>query len=721
MCSRSRELSAGIAGLQHMTRALLLLAFISYASAAHATPVGGQPEVDPDERVLIDGSAPPSVLSRGTWTFADGGARLTAPATGHFDYLLPDGPGAHIADGMVRVRIQLSANPRATVLVRARPGDHPEALSAIGLSFRAGRVFWERWDDGVTLTNDNGVEVAGLEGRAVEVQILMAGPHLQATIWDAKTLAPIAVTVTRDRHISSGRVGIRVNGAADKHSIFQYLSVSGAPVSRLDSLSPPEPGAPLGTERFVLLRHDQIPALPDSFRHFVLGIWPYDDTGRTALLMQRGDLDRLRRQGMTPDDVRSLVPTWALDPDLQKMGTQVPTTARGFDLDASYHDATMVDTIVRGYAERYPHIAKVVELGTSHRGQPILALRITDHPDKDEHEPAVLLNAGHHGAELLATEYGLDAIRTLCEGYGSDARITRQVDGLDIWIVPLVNPDGNLMNVRVSRYSGRRNGRDTLANGVADPWEGVDLNRNYPYRWGTGEVASRSWPMSNYYRGPFAGSEPETQAIMKLAEERHFVASVSWHTNGTMVLAPYTIDGVKNPDPNTAWIIAEALVRATGPQSNGRSLKVRRKIYSVDGTDQDWLRHTFGTVAYILEGSHHNPTVRSTRLASVRRTRPFFLHLLDRVLAGPTLSGRVVDTSGRPVQAVVEVDVERWNAGEAWASRSMDGRFDRLLPTGGPVNVTIRAPGHAPIVQTVNLQGHTTIDVVLQDAEPNPR
>jgi hypothetical protein len=51
-------------------------------------------------------------------------------------------------------------------------------------------------------------------------------------------------------------------------------------------------------------------------------------------------------------------------------------TPTGPRLDESYKDAAMVEAIVRAFAERYPQLSRVEEIGRSREGRPILALVI---------------------------------------------------------------------------------------------------------------------------------------------------------------------------------------------------------------------------------------------------------------------------------------------------------------------------------------------------------
>jgi hypothetical protein len=293
--------------------------------------------------------------------------------------------------------------------------------------------------------------------------------------------------------------------------------------------------------------------------------------------------------------------------------------------------------------------------------------------------------------------------------------MTALVDNFEIWVVPLVNPDGNMRFIHLSRDADRKNARDIDGNGRADATDGVDLYRNYPVRHGAlGEVGSRSWPWHSKFRGGSAGSEPEVQAMMRLAERERFVAAIDFHTNGTVILVPYTDPGIQNPEPNEAWVVAQEVAGQLPVQTNGKRYAVQRNMYPVDGTHQDWLRFSYGTIALLVEGPTHNPLPYARgRPAAVVGTRPTWQLLFERVRSGPGVVGRVVDEDGRPLEAEIVVDEMKPRAGEVWKSRPADGRFHRLLPGPGSYTLRVRAPGHLEKVRRVELPVAGTADVKI--------
>jgi murein tripeptide amidase MpaA len=131
-------------------------------------------------------------------------------------------------------------------------------------------------------------------------------------------------------------------------------------------------------------------------------------------------------------------------------------------------------------------------LGYSHENRLLLAMKISDNADSDEPEPALHFEGNIHGNEKIAWAVNFCMLTYLVENYSVDPGLTELINSREIWIAPLVNPDGYVDN---SRYNAR----------------GVDLNRNWGWMWGNEYACgtdffseNESWKfMEHYWRHPF--------------------------------------------------------------------------------------------------------------------------------------------------------------------------------------------------------------------------
>lgn len=148
-------------------------------------------------------------------------------------------------------------------------------------------------------------------------------------------------------------------------------------------------------------------------------------------------------------------------------------------------EATPAPTSMRVVPGR-PAVVEARVLGHSLKGRAIVAYRVGDPTSPRK-------------GVVMSTMHG-DEPRT--RRIVTSIRDGRPVHGIDLWLIPVVNPDG------LARHS-RKNAR------------GVDLNRNYPYRWRDLD--------GSYESGSAAGSEPETQALMAFFDEIRPSRIVSFH------------------------------------------------------------------------------------------------------------------------------------------------------------------------------------------------
>lgn len=376
---------------------------------------------------------------------------------------------------------------------------------------------------------------------------------------------------------------------------------------------------------------------------------------------------------------------------------------------AGYSDLNGVVARMNAAAAAHPNIAQVVDLNAkyalplTHGGRNILAIKISDNVATDEDEPNALIVSEHHAREIVTPEIALKAMQELVDGYGVDPTITALVNGQEIWIVPLSNPDGyvHVFNVdNLWRKNRRNNGNGTF---------GVDTNRNYPFQW-TGPCAGSTQTSNETYKGPSAGSEPEVQLIMAFTEDRRFARVVDYHSFGSEVLWAYASC---SPHPfANSFLMPEAVAF-----SNASGYFGANRQPSADGEHYEWQLANYLNMAFLIE-THvaFQPTFASAQ-TEANKLWPGILWMLQRPMP---LSGHVTDAlSGQPLEATVKLTPLSWSFNEKNSSGGPFGRYYGYVPPG---NYTLQVS--APCYQTQNIPvtvtsgGATVVNVALQPATP---
>jgi len=275
---------------------------------------------------------------------------------------------------------------------------------------------------------------------------------------------------------------------------------------------------------------------------------------------------------------------------------QAERTTRG-GVNGDFHSYVELEQDLFALQDSYPQIASLSIIGQSLEGRNIYALKISDNVHFDESEPEVIFIGCHHAREWIAVEIPYLLAQYLVENYSTDAQVRDLVDESEIWIVPLLNPDGLQYSIHFYRY-WRKNRRDN-GNGTY----GVDLNRNYDYMWGYDDEGSSPYTGSEVYRGPSPFSEPESRAIRDLFTQRNFQALVSFHSYSQVILYPWGY--TDQPAPDDALLDQIATEMSARIQAvNGTFYdfgQAGESLYLTNGDTTDWSYGVYGIPSYTIE------------------------------------------------------------------------------------------------------------------------
>ena len=265
--------------------------------------------------------------------------------------------------------------------------------------------------------------------------------------------------------------------------------------------------------------------------------------------------------------------------------------------DDAFHDYAELTKALNDLEKANPELAKVHVIGKSLEGRDMLAIQINSEPASlakgQSNKAGVIFMGNHHAREHLSVEVPFMLAQHLLNNK-KDAQIRALLESRDIWIVPMVNPDGAEYDISGRNYKMWRKNRRNNGDGTF----GVDLNRNYGYLWGTGGSSKNT--NSETYMGSAPFSEPETQ-VMKAFVENHLNAKVllSFHSYSELILYPWgsSNDPIVNQQDHGVFTKMAKTMSAW----NGYKPEQSSDLYITSGDTTDWAYGEHGIFAFTFE------------------------------------------------------------------------------------------------------------------------
>ena len=357
-----------------------------------------------------------------------------------------------------------------------------------------------------------------------------------------------------------------------------------------------------------------------------------------------------------------------------------------------HHNHAALKKELTDLATTFATITRLYSIGTSVEGMELWVIEITDNPGQHEPgEPEFKYIGNMHGNEVTGRETLLLLARYLCENYGKVPSVTSLVDTTRIHIMPTMNPDGYKLAHEgdISSVRGRANAN------------GVDLNRDFPDRFGKG------MPLQ----------APETQAVIKWLKSYPFVLSANLH-NGALV-ANYPFDNSRSgfarqtPSPDDDVFRQLALAYASANPEMTKGLPCPRDSegfpqgitngaawYNVNGGMQDYNYVVTGCFEITVEQFCTKFPFARELPRVWKENKQSLLDYIARVHMG--VKGFVLDQNHQPISGA-HIAVEGRKSVSPITS-AKDGDYWRLL-VPGHYRVSAHAEGFEPLTGDVEVLG----------------
>ncbi len=342
-----------------------------------------------------------------------------------------------------------------------------------------------------------------------------------------------------------------------------------------------------------------------------------------------------------------------------------------------YHSYAELTSDMAAWATSYPGITELISIGESVQGRELWAMKITDNPGVEEFEPEIQWIGAHHGDETISAEVCYYMIEYLLENYGVDPDITWLINEREIWIIPMLNPDGYENG---SRYNA----------------DGIDLNRDYYSP--DGSNAGTCW------RGA------ESRALRDFNVGMNPVTSLTFHSGAVYV--NYLWDHTYDPTPDEPMIIT--LSNEYGSYS-GLPVTNGADWYVIKGSCQDWCYDVRGEIDTTIE-------VSTTKDPPASQITPIFNDNRDAMLHQARMSGRgirglVTDgDTGDPIYATISIP----EIGKDVYTDPAVGDYHRMVESGTYTVICTAAEYPTQTVYNVSASLDTFV-IVNFSLEPPPR
>jgi hypothetical protein len=226
-------------------------------------------------------------------------------------------------------------------------------------------------------------------------------------------------------------------------------------------------------------------------------------------------------------------------------------------------------------------------------GRTIKYVEITNNVTASDGKPVFYLMGLIHGNETAAAEDDMEFAIDVVNQSKTNPAVKALFDKVRLIVQPVVNPDGLAHNRRANCDSATP--LTPPATCPTSSSQGVDMNRSYPFGWGSNIGVTFA------QRGATPGGEPEVKNTMDIVTKHQVVDLITTHTNERAIFyPPLDIYAGDTPELNTGFKdLALSLLAAT---NNGyTNTRDSAHDYETSGETIDWSYYATRGYGFTME------------------------------------------------------------------------------------------------------------------------
>ena len=404
------------------------------------------------------------------------------------------------------------------------------------------------------------------------------------------------------------------------------------------------------------------------------------------------------------------IPYEIIPKDVPKALNMATTVAQMATWDR-YPTYSVYEQMLANFASTYPTLCDIdtILASTPSGNYKILVARISDNVNTAENEPQFLYSSSLHGDETTGFYLMLRMINYLLANYGSLSQVTNLVNGAEIWICPLANPEGTYY---LSSPVG-----STVANSRRANLAGVDLNRNFP------DPLDGDHPDGNAWQA-------ETQAFMAFADNHHFNMSANFHGGAEVMNYPWdTWTTAGNPNADAVWwervctnyvTTARAVTAGYMTDTYPDGVTEGGDWYVITGGRQDYMGYFHHCREVTIELDDVKTTATENLNGMWNTNYQSLFNYMQESMYG--IRGIITDScTGQPIRAKVFANsYDQANDSSHVYSALPVGNYHKYVNTG-TYSLTFSAPGYtSKTINNISVTNGTATVVNVALVQPAP-